>query len=68
MSNNADIAKSKLRELQSAIYSYRTTREQLFRQTEEIAEILDKASREIRTNYDTIAARLADKLNGGANG
>lgn len=63
--NNADIAKAKIRELQSLIYSNQSSRDDLFKLTESIIQYLDKASNEIKTNYENISKKLTERLNNG---
>ena len=63
--NNVDIATQKLRELQQAIYSYDSSPNSLFKKTQEIMDIMAKASREINTNYETISKKLTEQWNTG---
>lgn len=63
--NNVDIATQKLRELQSKIYDYNTSPNDLFKFTNEIMPYMDKASKEIQTNYKDISKKLTDQMNTG---
>jgi len=63
--NNVDIATQKLRELQSKIYDYNTSPNDLFKFTNEIMPYMDKASKEIQTNYKDISEKLTTQMNTG---
>lgn len=63
--NNVDIATQKLRELQAKIYDYNTSPNDLFKFTNEIMPYMDKASKEIQTNYKDISKKLTDQMNTG---
>lgn len=63
--NNVDLATQKLRELQSKIYDYNTSPNDLFKFTNEIMPYMDKASKEIQTNYKEISQKLTDHMNTG---
>lgn len=63
--NNVDIATQKLRELQSKIYDYNTSPNDLFKFTNEIMPYMDAASKEIKTNYKEISEKLTDQMNTG---
>ena len=63
--NNVDIATQKLRELQSKIYDYNTSPNDLFKFTNEIMPYMDKASKEIQTNYKEISEKLTAQMNTG---
>lgn len=63
--NNVDIATQKLRELQAKIYDYNTSPNDLFKFTNEIMPYMDKASKEIQTNYKEISEKLTKQMNTG---
>lgn len=63
--NNVDLATQKLRELQSMIYDYNTSPNDLFKFTNEIMPYMDKASKEIQTNYKDISEKLTKQMNTG---
>tara|TARA_R110000803_G_scaffold54040_2_gene110612 strand:- start:3835 stop:4041 length:207 start_codon:yes stop_codon:yes gene_type:complete len=63
--NNVDLATQKLRELQSLIYDYNVSPNELFKKTNEIMPFMDKASKEIQTNYKDISKKLTDHMNTG---
>jgi hypothetical protein len=63
--NNVDLATQKLRELQSKIYDYNVSPNDLFAFTNEIMPFMDKASKEIQTNYKTISEQLTRQMNTG---
>jgi len=63
--NNVDLATQKLRELQSMIYDYNTSPNDLFKFTNEIMPFMDRASREIETNYKEISEKLTAQMNTG---
>jgi len=63
--NNVDLATQKLRELQSLIYDYNTSPNDLFKFTNEIMPFMDKASKEIQTNYREISEKLTAEMNTG---
>jgi hypothetical protein len=63
--NNVDLATQKLRELQSKIYDYNVSPNDLFKFTNEIMPFMDKASKEIQTNYKTISEKLTKQMNTG---
>lgn len=63
--NNVDIATQKLRELQAKIYDYNTSPNDLFKFTNEIMPYMDKASKEIQTNYKEISEKLTAQMNTG---
>lgn len=63
--NNIDLATQKLRELQSMIYDYNTSPNDLFKFTNEIMPFMDKASKEIQTNYKDISEKLTAQMNTG---
>lgn len=63
--NNVDIATQKLRELQQKIFDYNMSPNDLFKFTNEIMPYMDKASREIQTNYKEISEKLTAQMNTG---
>lgn len=63
--NNVDLATQKLRELQSMIYDYSKSPNDLFKFTNEIMPYMDRASKEIQTNYKTISEKLTQQMNTG---
>lgn len=63
--NNIDLATQKLRELQSMIFDYNVSQNDLFKKTNEIMPFMDKASAEIQTNYKDISEKLTAQLNTG---
>jgi len=63
--NNVDLATQKLRELQQKIFDYNTSPNDLFKFTNEIMPFMDKASKEIQTNYKDISEKLTAQMNTG---
>ena len=63
--NNVDLATQKLRELQSLMYDYNVSPNELFKKTNEIMPFMDRASKEIQTNYKEISKKLTDHMNTG---
>ena len=63
--NNVDLATQKLRQLQSMIYDYNISPNDLFKFTNEIMPFMDKASKEIQTNYRDISEKLTAEMNTG---
>ena len=63
--NNIDLATQKLRELQQKIFDYNTSPNDLFKFTNEIMPFMDRASREIETNYKEISEKLTAQMNTG---
>lgn len=63
--NNVDIAIQQLRQLQSDIFSPRSSQQSLFEQTEAIIQQMQKASIEINQNYEEISKKLTAQLNTG---
>jgi hypothetical protein len=63
--NNVDLATQKLRELQAMIYDYSKSPNDLFKFTTDIMPFMDKASKEIQTNYKTISEQLTAEMNTG---
>jgi hypothetical protein len=62
--NNVDIAITKVRELQSMIFSPDSSPNILFKKTQEITEYMNLASKEIKTNYEEISRKLTERMNG----
>jgi len=63
--NNIDLATQKLRELQSMIFDYDVSQNDLFKKINEIIPFMDRASAEIQTNYKDISEKLTAQLNTG---
>lgn len=63
--NNVDLATQKLRELQQKIFDFNTSPNDLFKFTNEIMPFMDKASKEIQTNYRDISEKLTAEMNTG---
>jgi len=63
--NNIDLATQKLRELQSMIFDYNVSQNDLFKKINEIIPFMDRASAEIQTNYKDISEKLTAQLNTG---
>lgn len=63
--NNVEIAILKLRELQGIIFDRHTSPDKLFKKTEEMMMYMNRASKEIQTNYEEISKKLTDQLNTG---
>ena len=63
--NNVDLATQKLRELQQKIFDYNTSPNDLFKFTNEIMPFMDRASKEIQTNYKDISEKLTAQMNTG---
>jgi hypothetical protein len=63
--NNIDLATQKLRELQQKIFDYNTSPNDLFKFTNEIMPFMDRASKEIQTNYKDISEKLTAQMNTG---
>jgi len=63
--NNVDLATQKLRELQQKIFDFNTSPNDLFKFTNEIMPFMDKASKEIQTNYREISEKLTAEMNTG---
>ena len=62
--NNVDIAIQELRKLQQMIFSFDKSDQDLFNYTNEIIKTMEKASKEIKTNYEDISRKLTDLWNG----
>jgi len=63
--NNVDLAIMKLRELQQLFFNSDSSPNSLFKKSLEIAECMEKASKEIKTNYEEISRRLTEEMNTG---
>lgn len=63
--NNVDLAMAKVRQLQAALYSPDSSPNSLFKLTQEIIKDMEKASIEIRTNYEEISEKLTIQMNTG---
>ena len=64
--NNADLAIKQLRILQQLFFRHDVTDQDLFNRTNEIINIMENASKEIRTNYNDVSKALTDLMNGKA--
>jgi NAD+--asparagine ADP-ribosyltransferase len=62
--NSADLAIKQLRILQNMFYRHDVSDNDLFNYTNGIIGIMEKASNEIRTNYEEISSKLTDLMNG----
>ena len=65
MANNVDIAIEELRKVQSLIYDYSASPNDIFKATESVMEYMHKGSKEIQINYDTISRQLTERMNTG---
>jgi len=63
--NNVDIAITKIRELQSMFFSPDASPNSLFKKSQEVIELMNKASVEININYKEISKKLTDQMNTG---
>lgn len=63
--NNVDLAMMKVREFQSFIFSADASPNKLFEKTNEIIQYMEKASIEIKTNYEEISEKLTKEMNTG---
>lgn len=63
--NNVDIAIQKVRQLQTMLYDNSISHNDLFKFTETIIEDMNRASKEINTNYEEISAKLTEQMNTG---
>lgn len=63
--NNVDLAIQKVRELQSELYSSDASPNSLFKKTQEVIEMMERASVEINTNYKDISDKLTRQMNTG---
>ena len=65
MANNVDIAIEELRKVQTLIYDYSASPNDIFKATETVMEYMHKGSKEIQINYDTISRQLTERMNTG---
>ena len=63
--NNVDVAIRQLRQLQQMIFSFDKSDNDLFNYTNDIIKTMEKASTEIRTNYEEVSKKLTKLMNGG---
>lgn len=63
--NNVDLAIIKLRELQQLFYSSDASPNILFKKSGEIFEYMEKASKEIKINYEEVSRKLTEEFNTG---
>ena len=63
--NNVDIAITMLRQFQQALFDRSKSPDDLFQMTNEIIDIMNKASAEINVNYETISKKLTEQMNTG---
>ena len=63
--NNVDLASERIRELQGMIFDRDTSPNKLFQKTQQIMLYMEKASKEINTNYEEISAKLTEQMNTG---
>ena len=63
--NNVDIAIQKVRQLQQMLFDSKQSPDSLFKFTHVLIEYMEKASVEIKTNYETISKQLTDEMNTG---
>jgi hypothetical protein len=62
--NNVDIATTKIRQLQQALFDPSKSPNDLFAMTNDILKSMELASKEINTNYETVSRKLTDLMNG----
>lgn len=63
--NNVDIAISEIRQLQQYIFDPSKSPNDVFAFTTQIIQTMEKASKEINTNYEEISAKLTEQMNTG---
>lgn len=63
--NNVDICMELMRQFQAYIFNPDASPNKLFQKTNEIMNYLEKASKEINTNYAEISRKLTEQLNTG---
>jgi hypothetical protein len=63
--NNVDIAIQKVRELQQMFFSPDASPNSLFKASQEVIDYMNRASKEINTNYEEISRKLTEQLNTG---
>lgn len=62
--NNADLAIKKLRILQEMFFKHDVSDNDLFNFTNQIIKIMENASKDINTNFETVSKQLTDFMNG----
>lgn len=62
--NNADLAIKELRNLQSMFYRHDVSDNDLFQYTNKVIDIMEQASKDIRTNFEEVSKSLTDLMNG----
>lgn len=65
ITNNVDIAMQKVREMQSIIFDKDTSPNKLFQKTQQVIIYMEKASQEIKANYEEISRKLTEQMNTG---
>lgn len=65
VTNNVDIAMQKVRQLQQMLYDNSKSVNDLFKFTNEVIKDMEKASTEIKTNYEEISRKLTEEFNTG---
>jgi len=60
-----DIAMQKVRQLQQMLYDNSKSVNDLFKFTNEVIKDMEKASTEIKTNYEEISRKLTEEFNTG---
>jgi len=65
ITNNVDIAMQKVRQLQQMLYDNSKSVNDLFKFTNEVIKDMEKASTEIKTNYEEISRKLTEEFNTG---
>jgi len=64
--NNVDLATQKLRQLQEMFYDPKNSPNDFFMFTQnEVLPLMDKASTEIKANYEEISEKLTKQMNTG---
>ena len=63
--NNVDIAIQKVRQLQQMLFDSKLSTDDLFKFTNDVIQSMEKASVEIKTNYETISKQLTEEMNTG---
>ena len=63
--NNVDLAIQKVRELQSELFKSDASPNSLFKKTQVVIEYMERASKEINTNYKDISDKLTRQMNTG---
>jgi hypothetical protein len=62
--NNVDLAIQMVRQLQAKLFDFNTSRQDLFNETTKIIIQMEKAQKDINTNFDEISKQLTDMWNG----